>query len=155
MMYSHTLIRWKDNTNPIILSPEIHYRWSLRKVIDFVFNQIQAHGLSTQYEKDNGTYEFLHKILALPFLPAEAIQPTWQQLKGNATTPALRNVVNYVTDTWIEGNTWPPSAWSVYGRSIQTNNDLEGWHSVLNRRASGKSQLPMYLLLKLLHKHRW
>ncbi|KAK3729886.1 hypothetical protein QZH41_005332 [Actinostola sp. cb2023] len=116
-----------------------------------VWRKIQAHGLSTQYEKDNGTYEFLHKILALPFLPAEAIQPTWQQLKGNATTPALRNVVNYVTDTWIEGNTWPPSAWSVYGRSIRTNNDLEGWHNALNKRASGKAQLPMFLLIKLLH----
>ncbi|KAK3731056.1 hypothetical protein QZH41_019214 [Actinostola sp. cb2023] len=116
-----------------------------------VWRKIQAHGLSTQYEKDNGTYEYLRKILALPFLPAEAIKPTWQQLKGNANTPALRDLVNYVNDTWIEGNTWPPSAWSVYGRSIRTNNDLEGWHNALNRRACGKGQLPMYLLIKLLH----
>ena len=46
----------------------------------------------------------------------------------------------------------PPVNWSVFGRSIRTNNDLEGWHNALNRRANGKSQLPFYLLIDLLHK---
>ena len=37
-------------------------------------------------------------------------------------------------------------------KSIRTNNDIEGWHLGLNRRASGKSQLPLYLLISLLHR---
>ena len=37
-------------------------------------------------------------------------------------------------------------------KSIRTNNDVEGWYFRLNRQASGKSQLPFYLLVKLLHK---
>ena len=36
--------------------------------------------------------------------------------------------------------------------TIRTNNDSEGWHNGLNRRASGRGQLPMYLLIKFLHK---
>ena len=36
-------------------------------------------------------------------------------------------------------------------KAILTNNDIEGWHLGLNRRASGKSQLPFYLLVDLLH----
>ena len=37
-------------------------------------------------------------------------------------------------------------------KAIRTNNDIEGWHLGLNRRASGKSQLPLYLLITLLHR---
>ena len=36
-------------------------------------------------------------------------------------------------------------------KSIRTNNDMEGWHLGLNRRASGKSHLSLYLLIRLLH----
>ena len=34
----------------------------------------------------------------------------------------------------------------------RTNNDVEGWHHGLNRRASGRGQLPLYLLVQLLHR---
>ena len=50
------------------------------------------------------------------------------------------------------GQTWPPSSWSVFMRSIRTNNDIEGWHLGLNRRAARESQLPLYLLISLLHR---
>ena len=33
-----------------------------------------------------------------------------------------------------------------------TNNDTEGWHHALNRGAEGKTQLPLYLLIQLLHQ---
>ena len=32
------------------------------------------------------------------------------------------------------------------------NNDVEGWHSGLNKRASGRAQMPLYMLINLLHK---
>ena len=35
---------------------------------------------------------------------------------------------------------------------IRTNNDIEGWHNVLNRRASDRSSLPFYLLIQLLNR---
>ena len=41
---------------------------------------------------------------------------------------------------------------TVFRHAIRTNNDIEGWHQGLNRRASGRGLLPMYLLIKLLHR---
>ena len=37
-------------------------------------------------------------------------------------------------------------------QAIWTNNDIEGWHNSLNRRVQGKSQLPLYMLIMLLHE---
>ena len=34
---------------------------------------------------------------------------------------------------------------------MRTNNDIDGWHHRLNRKANGKSHLPFYHLVKLLH----
>ena len=36
--------------------------------------------------------------------------------------------------------------------AIKTNNDIEGWHNGLHRRASGKWNMPFYLLIDLLHQ---
>ena len=35
---------------------------------------------------------------------------------------------------------------------VRTNNDLEGWHNALNRRAGGQCGLPLYLLIDLLDR---
>ena len=35
---------------------------------------------------------------------------------------------------------------------MRTNNEIEGWHNALNRRANGQSGLPLYLLIELLEK---
>ena len=37
-------------------------------------------------------------------------------------------------------------------QSIRTNNDFEGWHHSLNRRAAGQCGLPLYMFVALLHK---
>lgn len=109
-------------------------------------------GLQSDYTNDRGTYAFIRKVMALPFLPAEEIPGMFAHLKGVAATPKLQQFVQYVGRTWITGTTWPPSSWSIYMKAIRTNNDIEGWHLGLNRRASGKSQLPLYLLVNLLHR---
>ena len=36
--------------------------------------------------------------------------------------------------------------------AVRANNDTEGWNHALNRRGEGKSQLPLYLLIQLLHQ---
>ena len=40
----------------------------------------------------------------------------------------------------------------VYRQPIRTNNDIEGWHNPLNRRAGGQSGLPLYSLIGLLDR---
>ena len=58
----------------------------------------------------------------------------------------------YVSTTWINGSTWGPTDWTCFKQAIRTNNDVEGWHHGLNHRASGRAQLPMYLLIQFLHR---
>ena len=45
-----------------------------------------------------------------------------------------------------------PKDWSVFKQPIRTNNDIEGWHNALNRRAGGQCRLQFYLLIELLHR---
>ena len=92
-------------------------------------------------------------MMALPYLPEREIGPMFRRLERDASTAELTDLARYVERTWIvETSDWPPSSWSAYMKSIRTNNDVEGWHLRLNRQASGKSQLPFYLLVKLLHR---
>ena len=92
-------------------------------------------------------------MMALPYLPEKEICPMFRRLERDALTPELMDLSSYMASTWIvETSEWPPSSWSAYMRSIRANNDVEGWHLRMNRQASGKSQLPFYLLVKLLHK---
>lgn len=46
----------------------------------------------------------------------------------------------------------PSSCWSVYMLPTRTNNNIEGWHHSVNRRATNQVHLLLYLLMVLLHK---
>ena len=70
-------------------------------------------------------------------------------------TQPLQELTSYITSTWLENPLWPSLSWSVFGRVIHTNNDVEGWHCRLNQKAQ-KGQLPFYLLVHLLHEEtKW
>jgi hypothetical protein len=47
----------------------------------------------------------------------------------------LQSVMNYIQDTWFDSTVWPITAWSVFGKSVRTNNDVEGWHNRVNTHA--------------------
>ena len=116
-----------------------------------VWKQIQERGLRTAYTSQEGVRKFCRKILALPFLPASSIPTVFDQLAATANSPQLNALCDYVRKNWMEGSSWPPAAWSVYGQPVRTNNDVEGWHHRLNRKAGGNG-LNMYLLFQLLHQ---
>ena len=46
-----------------------------------------------------GTYVYLRKFMALPFLPEQEIPPMFEQLRQQATTAPLQQFVAYVSDT--------------------------------------------------------
>ena len=102
--------------------------------------------------QDRGTHDFIRQTMALPFLPAEKIKMRLYRLQRRATTGNLKIYISYVEENWITSKTFPPTTWSVYLEVVGTNNDLEGQHNGLNRRAKGKSQLPLYVLIQLLQK---
>lgn len=117
-----------------------------------LWRKIQALGLQSAYTSDNGTFKFLRRVMALPFLPHDQIADVFDILQEKATTVPLQEFMAYVEATWINSNVWPPSCWSVYKEAVRTNNDVEGWHNSLNRRASGRCQMPFYLLINLLYR---
>jgi hypothetical protein len=51
----------------------------------------------------------------------------------------------------IEGELWKPETWSVFCQVVRTNNDVEGWHGMLNRHAK-RGNLSFYLMVRLLHE---
>ena len=90
--------------------------------------------------------------MALPYLPAEKIERRFLRLQQQATARPLQDFCSYIHENWISTQTFPPQTWSVFLEAVRTNNDLEGWHNGLNRRAKGRSQLPLYILIQLLHR---
>ena len=64
--------------------------------------------------------------MALPFLPAGHITPTFNALMIRANTPALQQLVQYMERQWINNQLHPVQSWSVYQQQIRTNNDVEG-----------------------------
>ena len=99
--------------------------------------QVQELGLKQAYRNDRGTHDLVRKLLALPFLPADEIPNAFQRLEAKAATEPLQALAQYINNTWISSTTWHPSCWSVFQQSVRTNNDTEGWHHGLNRRAQG------------------
>ena len=93
--------------------------------------------------------DHIRKLMALCFLPAQHITPIFNRLAGEAATEPLSALVTYMRSTWITNRLWSPRDWSVYGQSIRTNNDCEGWHNRLNARS--RPNMPFYLLISLLH----
>ena len=92
---------------------------------------------------------YCRQLLALPYLPSDDIRNAFDELEGEATTDAQRQLCTYIRATWLESTVWSPSTWSVFGCSVRSNNDVEGWHRRLNAKAQ-HGQLNLYLLLSLL-----
>ena len=74
------------------------------------------------------------------------------RLQAEAQTESLQDLVAYIRRQWIESAVFLPKNWSVYQQAIRTNNDIEGWHNALNRRASGQCGLPLYSMIELLDR---
>ena len=90
--------------------------------------------------------------MALPFFAHHEIRPMFVCPSIQAETQPLPNLIEYIPEQWIDSNIFLPREWSVFKQPIRTNNDLDGLHNALNRRACGKCRLEFYLLIQLLHR---
>lgn len=116
-----------------------------------LWRKVQEIGLASEYNNDPTIKRLLRHLFGLPFLPIGHIPRAFRLLSASANTGKLRRLFRYVSNTWIEGDMWRPFDWSVYGRQVRTNNDVEGWHNRLNTKAF-KGNLPFYCLIKLLYE---
>ena len=94
-------------------------------------------------------HKFYIQVLALPFLPAEHVEAAFNALVRQARTFQLVDLMDYIQRTWMTSRVWDINSWSVFQRSIRTNNDVEGWHHRINQRARGTAS-PFYRLVPLL-----
>lgn len=130
--------------DPVIHGCAYHFTQAL-------WRKVQELGLQTLYCKRDSVYKVVKKVLALQFLPHEDIREAFYELSSKVgVVGPVREFFNYVDETWLHHNVWTVENWSVFGRSIRTNNDVEGWHHKLNRSAK-KGNLPFYLLISLLY----
>ena len=75
---------------------------------------------------DEGTYCFVRKLLCLPFLPSNHIEPIFRAMCEFNTAQRLVPLLEYIDSTWMKSTVWPVECWSVFGQSVRTNNDVEG-----------------------------
>ena len=115
--------------------------------LESLFNSRSYH----TFREDDSTRKYLRRLMALPYLPSEHIVEKFRRLRQKAETHSLMSLTNYIYNTWIANSIWTPNSWSVYNQLIRTNNDVEGWHSKLNR-AAARNNLQFYLLVELLSK---
>ena len=80
------------------------------------------------------------------------LAPMFVRLSVQTQAQPLLDLVDYMKRQWIENPVFTPQDWSVYKQPIRTNNDMEGWHNALNRRAGGQCNLPLYYLIELLDR---
>ena len=130
---------------PHVLTRGCSFHWT-----QAVYRKVQEQ-MVIEYREDAGTRDICRLLLALPLVPHAEIVGVFGWLEKRATTPPLQRLFRYARSTWIEGGLWPPSSWSVFGKAIRTNNDVEGWHRRLNERAR-HGQLNFYLLVSILHE---
>ncbi|KAK3737632.1 hypothetical protein QZH41_006457 [Actinostola sp. cb2023] len=71
--------------------------------------KVQELGLQIQYQNDHRTYNFIRKLMALPFLPVTEIAATFQYLENRAATPAMLELTDYFKRNWVESAIWPPT----------------------------------------------
>ena len=103
------------------------------------------------YMNSDRVHQFIRQLMALPYLPKEHIRSSFNRLYLTVPVSArpLRRFMSYIKSTWITSSTFPVNTWSVFGQSVRTNNDVEGWHQCLNKKAKGQS-LQLYVMTKLL-----
>ncbi|XP_053398907.1 uncharacterized protein LOC128556928 [Mercenaria mercenaria] len=96
-------------------------------------------------------WDWIRKLLVLPFLPSNHIATMFNSLAARATNDQQKELVHYIRQQWIESELFPIESWCVFRYRIRTNNDVEGWHNRLNSDCGYRS-LSFYRMVPALRK---
>ncbi|KAK6178753.1 hypothetical protein SNE40_011266 [Patella caerulea] len=91
-----------------------------------VFRKIQECSLQVAYNERGDAYNFLRQLMALPFLPEEKIHGASMDMFQKTEDERVISVLEYVENQWISIRVFSAKSWSVFMRSVRTNNDVEG-----------------------------
>ncbi|XP_050393171.1 uncharacterized protein LOC126826808 isoform X1 [Patella vulgata] len=111
-----------------------------------VFRKIQEKGFQTAYNEKGDVFNYLRRLMALPFLPEEHVAGMFAHLKDRCPEQ-LEPICTYIEDQWISSRLFPIEDWCVFMLPVRTNNDVEGWHNRLNSRVNARGPVPFYLLI--------
>ena len=75
-----------------------------------LWRKVQEVGFQTAYMRNRTTNGSIRRLMALPFLPLEAIAATFDSLKPEAKTEPLRQFVSYIEENWIGSTLWLPDS---------------------------------------------
>ncbi|XP_045181920.1 uncharacterized protein LOC123540737 [Mercenaria mercenaria] len=116
-----------------------------------VWRHVQSIGLGPAYMERKSVWDWIRKLLVLPFLPSNHIATTFNSLAARATNDQQKELVHYIRQQWIESELFPIESWCVFRYRIRTNNDVEGWHNRLNSDCGYRS-LSFYRMVPALRK---
>ena len=91
-----------------------------------VWRKADSLGLRVPYLTSGAIHSYIKKVLALSYIPAEHIKPTFEKLslRVQLADPKIQELIAYMRKTWIESSLWSPDTWSVFNMSVRTNNDV-------------------------------
>jgi len=118
-----------------------------------IFKKMVNLGFLDDYHTNRAVSIIVKKLMALPCLPLRHIVPAFRQLRRtvDAADERLNALFKYVDSTWIRSTIHPPRAWCVHRALVRTNNDVEGWHSRINRYTRGTAGINLYRLIDILY----
>jgi hypothetical protein len=100
---------------------------------------------SFQYLKDNNIKTLVRHAAVLPLVSVNEVEDMWfHALENNDyDTPEVTRFADYVTEQWVE-------SWNHYDNDRpRTTNNVEGWHSKINKTC--KTTHPnIYTMVKML-----
>ena len=93
---------------------------------------LKASGLLDAYRENSTFYMWCRRVLSVPHLPKDQIQPAYKELcaetvifDSDREAKTFVEFKAYLRTTWFS----KPGTLSAWGRSSCTNNGAESWHS--------------------------
>ena len=119
-----------------------------------IYRQAQELHLGPAYLKGGSITDTIKKLLALPFLPHRLMEKIFKEMMAEASAPGqddrIVKLLFYVNRYWFSSPVWSPKNFCLYQRLVRTNNDLEGYHSRLNKKLP-KHNPAFYVLIPILY----
>ncbi len=147
----------KLNSNPLLKTfKNVKHFGCAFHFTQAIYRKIQELGLVTPYKRVHEVTQFCRRLMSIHLIHYKDVNFVFQVLKGKISRNPkyeikLRSLCEYFEQNWLKNNLWEPKCWSVFNQPIRTNNDVEGWHLRMKKKAKN-GNLPIYSLFSLLYK---
>ena len=102
-----------------------------------IWRKVQELGLVVRYKEDQPFNRVVRRASALPLVPPALVDDVWMEAMNEVNDEQAMRFLDYVTQTWVDNMAarFPMEMWNQYDNLAgrRTNNNLEAWHSLLNR----------------------